>query len=82
MKGSRDPGFRGSSDPPQNRRIKMLKNYKELNVWQKSYKLCLHIYKVTKRFPKDEMYGLTSQIRRSAVSIPSNIAGGMGEKQP
>ena len=58
----------------------MLKNYKELNVWQKSYKLCLHIYKVTKRFPKDEMYGLTSQIRRSAVSIPSNIAEGYGRK--
>jgi four helix bundle protein len=58
----------------------MLKNYKELNVWQKAYKLCLHIYKVTKRFPKDEMYGLTSQIRRSAVSIPSNIAEGYGRK--
>ncbi len=58
----------------------MLKNYKELKVWQKSYKLCLHIYKVTKRFPKDEMYGLTSQIRRSAVSIPSNIAEGYGRK--
>jgi len=58
----------------------MLKNYKELNVWQKSYKLCLHLYKVTKRFPKDEMCGLTSQIRRSAVSIPSNIAEGYGRK--
>jgi len=64
MKGSRGPGVKDSSE--------MLKNYKELNVWQKSYKLCLHIYKGTKRFPKDEMYGLTSQIRRSAVSIPSN----------
>jgi len=58
----------------------MLKNYKELNVWQKSYKLCLHTYKITKHFPKDEMYGLTSQIRRSAVSIPSNIAEGYGRK--
>ena len=72
MKASRGRGFKGSSE--------MLKNYKELNVWQKSYKLCLHIYKVTKRFPKDEMYGLTSQIRRSAVSIPSNIAEGYGRK--
>ena len=72
MKDSRVRGFEGSSE--------MLKNYKELNVWQKSYKLCLHIYKVTKRFPKDEMYGLTSQIRRSAVSIPSNIAEGYGRK--
>ncbi len=58
----------------------MLKNYKELNVWQKSYALCLHIYKITKGFPKDEIYGLTSQIRRSAVSIPSNIAEGYGRK--
>ncbi|MBW2201885.1 MAG: four helix bundle protein [Deltaproteobacteria bacterium] len=45
----------------------------------KSYKLCLHIYKVTKRFPRDEMYDLTSQIRRSAVSIPSNICRGVWE---
>ena len=58
----------------------MLNNYKELNVWQKSYSLCLHLYQVTKSFPKDEMYGLTSQIRRSAVSIPSNIAEGYGRK--
>ena len=72
VKGSRGQGFTGSSE--------MLRSYKELNVWQKSYKLCLHIYKVTKRFPKDEMYGLTSQIRRSAVSIPSNIAEGYGRK--
>ncbi|MBW1798422.1 MAG: four helix bundle protein [Deltaproteobacteria bacterium] len=60
--------------------MKRLKNYKELKVWQKPYELCLHIYKVTKRFPKDEMYGLASQIRRSAVSIPSNIAEGYGRK--
>jgi len=72
MKDPRIPGVRDSSD--------MLKNYKELNVWQKSYTLCLHIYKVTKGFPKDEIYGLTSQIRRSAVSIPSNIAEGYGRK--
>ena len=59
---------------------KMLKNYKELKVWQKSYKLCLEIYKITARFPKEERYGLTSQIRRSVVSIPSNIAEGYGRK--
>ncbi|MBW1851694.1 MAG: four helix bundle protein [Deltaproteobacteria bacterium] len=52
-----------------------LRNYKELNVWQKSYKFCLHIYKVTKHFPRDEMCGLTSRIRKSAVSKPSNIEG-------
>ena len=58
----------------------MLKNYKELKVWQKSYALCLQIYKNTGIFPNDEKYGLTSQIRRSAVSIPSNIAEGYGRK--
>jgi len=41
----------------------MLKNYKELKVWQKSYQLCLEIYKITAKFPKDEKFGLTSQIR-------------------
>ena len=58
----------------------MLKNYKELKVWQKSYDLCLEIYTITAKFPKEELYGLTSQIRRSAVSIPSNIAEGYGRK--
>lgn len=72
MKDSRIPGAQDSSD--------MLKSYKELNVWKKSYTLCLRLYKVTKSFPKDEIYGLTSQIRRSAVSIPSNIAEGYGRK--
>ncbi|MFH1243369.1 MAG: four helix bundle protein [Pseudomonadota bacterium] len=41
----------------------MLKNYKELKVWQKSYQLCLEIYRITASFPKDEKFGLTSQIR-------------------
>jgi four helix bundle protein len=58
----------------------MLKNFKELNVWQKSYDLCLMIYRITKEFPKEEIYGLTSQLRRVAVSIPSNTAEGYGRK--
>jgi four helix bundle protein len=58
----------------------MLKNYRELIVWQKSYQLCLDIYRITKGFPKEERYGLTSQIRRAAVSVPSNIAEGYGRK--
>ena len=65
-------GVKGSSE--------MLKNYKELIVWQKSYKLCLAFYRITKRFPGEERYGLTSQIRRTAVSIPSNIAEGYGRR--
>ncbi len=58
----------------------MLKNYKELKVWQRSYQLCLEIYKITKKFPNEERYGLTSQIRRAAVSVPSNLAEGYGRK--
>ena len=58
----------------------MLKNYKELKVWQKSYQLCLEVYRVTVEFPKDEKFGLTSQIRRAVVSVPSNIAEGYGRK--
>jgi len=58
----------------------MLKNYKELKVWQKSYQLCLEVYRTTKGFPREERYGLTSQIRRAAVSVPSNIAEGYGRK--
>ena len=58
----------------------MLKNYRDLKVWQKSYRLCLDLYRITKNFPKEERYALTSQIRRAAVSIPSNIAEGYGRK--
>ena len=58
----------------------MLKTYRDLKVWQKSYELCLKIYRITGKFPKEEKYGLTSQLRRSAVSVPSNIAEGYGRK--
>lgn len=58
----------------------MLKNYKELKVWQRSYEVCLDIYRITRDFPKEEIYGLTSQMRRAAVSVPSNIAEGYGRK--
>jgi four helix bundle protein len=54
----------------------MIRSYKDLIVWQKSFELSLLVYKLTKEFPKDELYALTSQIRRAAVSIPSNIAEG------
>jgi len=58
----------------------MLKNYKELRVWQKAYQLCIEVYRITKTFPKEEVYGLTSQVRRAAVSVPSNIAEGYGRR--
>ena len=58
----------------------MLRSYKDLKVWQKAYDLCLEIYKVTRSFPREEIYGLTSQVRRAAVSIPSNVAEGYGRR--
>jgi four helix bundle protein len=53
-----------------------MKTYKELLVWQKSIALCEHIYNVTRKFPTNERYGLVSQMQRSVVAIPSNIAEG------
>lgn len=53
-----------------------INSHKDLIVWQKSIFLCKSIYKLTEKFPKGEIYGLTSQMRRCAVSIPSNIAEG------
>jgi four helix bundle protein len=53
-------------------------SFRDLIVWQKSMQLTVIIYGLTKAFPRDELYGLTSQIRRAAVSLPSNIAEGHG----
>ena len=53
-----------------------IKNFQDLRIWQKGIEVVKDIYIVTKKFPKEELYGLTSQMRRSAVSIPSNIAEG------
>lgn len=55
-------------------------SYRDLVVWQKAMELTKQVYMGTKDFPKEEVYGLTSQIRRCAVSIPSNIAEGRGRK--
>lgn len=55
-----------------------MQDFKKLNVWQKSHRLTLTIYQATSRFPTDERYGLTSQIRRASASIPANIAEGCG----
>lgn len=54
----------------------MYQDTSKLIVWQKSHELVLKIYEITKSFPKDEQFGLTSQIRRASVSIPSNIVEG------
>ena len=54
----------------------MIITYRDLIVWQKSMDLVIEIYKLTENFPKTEQYGIISQMRRAAVSIPSNIAEG------
>lgn len=51
-------------------------NYQELKIWQEGRKLVKAIYELSANFPKEEMYGLTSQVRRAAISVPSNIAEG------
>ena len=56
-----------------------MKSFRDLLVWQKAHQLTLAIYKETKSFPKEELYGLTSQIRRACASIPANIAEGCGK---
>lgn len=58
----------------------MVKNYKDLQVWQKSMNLVEAVYKLTSAFPKEELYGLSNQLRRAAVSVPSNIAEGSSRR--
>jgi len=57
-----------------------MKDFKELKVWAKAHELTVAIYSLTRTFPKDEIYGLTSQVRRSAASIGANIAEGCGRR--
>ena len=53
-----------------------IRNFQDLEIWQRSIQLVEEVYRLTKSFPRDELYGLTSQLKRSVVSIPSNIAEG------
>lgn len=57
-----------------------MKTFREIKVWQKAMNYVTKLYSASKNFPEEEQYGLTSQIRRSAISIPSNIAEGFGRK--
>jgi len=55
-----------------------VKDFRQLKVWEKAHAFALAVYKLTKEFPKEELYGLTSQIRRASMSVPTNIAEGCG----
>jgi four helix bundle protein len=57
-----------------------MKDFHELKIWQRSHRLTLDVYRATQPFPKDEIYGLTSQMRRASASIPANIAEGCGRQ--
>jgi len=57
-----------------------MRDFRKLQVWEKSHALVLGIYQSTQSFPKEELYGLTSQMRRASVSIPANIAEGAGRE--
>jgi four helix bundle protein len=59
-----------------------IQSFRDLLVWQRSMELTVAIYKLTQAFPREEMFGLTSQLRRSAISVPSNIAEGHGRMNP
>jgi four helix bundle protein len=56
----------------------VIQSFRDLRIWQKSMQLAVAVYRATWDFPGEELYGLTSQIRRSAISVPSNIAEGQG----
>ena len=58
-----------------------MKDFRSLKVWERGHKLTLSIYKITAEFPREEIYGLTSQIRRACASIPTNIAEGCGRSR-
>ncbi|HEV2802773.1 MAG TPA: four helix bundle protein [Pyrinomonadaceae bacterium] len=57
-----------------------IKSHRDLIAWQKAMELVVAVYKLSQKFPKEELYGLTSQLRRAAVSIPANIAEGQGRR--
>ncbi len=59
-----------------------MQSFRDLQVWQRAMELTVAVYRLTQHFPREEAFGLTSQLRRSAVSVPSNIAEGHGRMNP
>ena len=65
---------------PESKRLAPAKGFEQLIVWQKAHQFVLGVYRLTENFPRNETYGLTSQLRRAAVSIPANIAEGFKKR--
>ena len=65
---------------PESKRLAPAKSFEQLIVWQKAHQFVLGVYRLTENFPRTEIYGLTSQLRRAAVSIPANIAEGFKKR--
>ena len=65
---------------PESKRLAPAKSFEQLIVWQKAHEFVLGVYRITETFPRSETYGLTSQLRRAAVSIPANIAEGFKKR--
>jgi four helix bundle protein len=65
---------------PESKRLAPAKSFEQLIVWQKAHQFVLGVYRLTENFPRAEIYGLTSQLRRAAVSIPANIAEGFKKR--
>jgi four helix bundle protein len=68
----------GSTQPKK----PIIEQFEDLAVWQKAQEVAVLVYQLTKKFPKDEVFGLTSQLRRAVVSVSANIAEGFGRKSP
>ena len=60
----------------------LIETFRDLDAWNAAHELVLAVYRLTRKFPKDELFGVTSQVRRSTVSIPANIAEGFGRQGP
>ncbi len=65
----------------QEKVTRMIQSYRDLQVYVRSYKISLELYKMVREFPRDELFGLTSQIKRASTSIPLNIAEGYGKRE-
>lgn len=57
-----------------------MRDFKKLKVWERAHNFSIRLYKITKTFPREELYGITSQLRRAVISIPTNIAEGSGKQ--